>query len=61
MTQTLQNLLYLAAAGVILIAGFFILRFALKLAWKIVRLALIMLSLLLVAGFFLGYIDIIIK
>jgi hypothetical protein len=44
----------LALAGMIILAGVFILRWALKFAWKIVRVTLILLSLILVAGYFLG-------
>jgi len=61
MTETIQNILYLVAAGLILIAGVFILRGVLKLAWKIVRVGLIILSLLLIAGYFLGVLDIAIR
>jgi hypothetical protein len=61
MTETIQNILYLVAAGLILIAGVFILRGVLKLAWKIVRVGLIILSLLLIAGYFLGFLDIAIR
>jgi predicted aspartyl protease len=58
MTETFQNILYLVAAGVLLFAGVFMLRFILKLAWKVIRLAMIVLSLLLIAGYFLGFLDI---
>jgi len=49
-----QNMGSLALAGMIILAGVFILRWALKFAWKIVRVTLILLSLILVAGYFLG-------
>jgi hypothetical protein len=55
-----QNMGSLALAGMIILAGFFILRWALKFVWKIVRVALILLLLILVAGYFLGLMDIII-
>jgi hypothetical protein len=57
MDLTFQNILQLALAGVIVIAGIFILRFLLKFAWKILRVALILLTVILVAGYFLGLID----
>ena len=56
-----QNMGSVALAGMIILAGFFILRWALKFAWKIVRVALILLSLILVAGYFLGLLDVIIR
>ncbi len=58
MTTTIQNILYVVLAGVLVIAGVFLLRFAFKFAWKFVRMALILLSLLLIAGYFLGFLDI---
>jgi hypothetical protein len=61
MTATLQNILTFLAAGALLVAALVVLRFVLKLTWKIVRVALVLLSLLLLAGYFLGYIDIIIQ
>lgn len=57
MDLTFQNILQLALAGVIVIAGIFILRFLLKFAWKILRVALILLSVILVASYFLGFLD----
>ena len=56
-----QNIGYLALAGIIFLAGVFILRWVLKFAWKIVRVALILLSVILVAGYFLGLLDVIIR
>jgi hypothetical protein len=61
MTATLQNILTFLAAGALLVAALVVLRFVLKLTWKIVRVALVLLSLLLLAGYFLGYIDIILQ
>lgn len=61
MEITFQNLLYLALAGIILFGGVLFLRFMLKFAWKIVRVALILISVILAAGYFLGYLDIIIR
>jgi hypothetical protein len=56
-----QNIYVLALAGIILLIGMFILRWVLKFAWKIVRVALILLSVILVAGYFLGMLDVIIR
>ena len=59
MAITFETIIYLALAGVILCAGFLILRFVLKFAWKIIRVALILISVILVAGYLLGFLDII--
>lgn len=56
---TFDSIIYLALAGVLLLAGIFILRFVLKFAWKLIRVALILISVLLVAGYLLGFLDII--
>jgi hypothetical protein len=56
-----QNMGSLALAGVIILAGVFILRWALKFVWKIVRVTLILLLLVLAAGYFLGLLDLIIR
>jgi hypothetical protein len=61
MSATVQNILKIVAAGVALLAGFVVLRFVLKLAWKVIRVVLIVLSLLVAAGYFLGYLDIVFK
>jgi len=58
MDTTLQNLLFLVIAGSLLVVGFFLLRLILKLAWKLVRVALIVISLFLIAGYFFGLLDI---
>lgn len=58
MSVSLQNILYLVAAGAILLAGVFILRFLLKFAWRFVRVALILLSLVLLAGYIFGFLEI---
>ncbi len=55
---TFDTIIYLALAGVILFAGVLMLRFVLKFAWKIIRVALILLSVILVAGYLLGFLDI---
>ncbi len=61
MSATVQTILKFAAAGAALVVGFVVLRFVLKLAWKVIRVVLIVLSLLLAAGYFLGYLDIVLK
>jgi len=58
MTLNLENILYLIAAGVLLFAGVFILRFIAKFAWKFIRVALIILSILLISGYLMGFLDI---
>lgn len=57
MNTTVQNILVVITAGVILFAGVFIFRVVLKVAWKIIRTALIVVSTLLIAGYFLGFLD----
>lgn len=61
MSETIKNILPILAAGVVLFLGVFILRFVLRFAWKFVRAALIVLSLLLIAGYFFGIFDIVIN
>jgi len=61
MKNIFQNLPSLAVIGAALLAGLFIVRFFLKFAWKFVRVALILISTVLIAGYFLGYLDIIIR
>jgi len=56
----LDNLWSLALAGVILFVVVFILRLVLKFAWKIVRVVLVLISVILVAGHFLGFLEIIV-
>lgn len=60
MSETINNILSIVIVGVVLFLGVFILRFVLRLAWKFVRAALVILSLILIAGYFLGFFDIII-
>ena len=50
MTLSLQNSLYLIGAGLFLLVGVFVLHFILKIAWRVVRVALILLSLVLSWG-----------
>ena len=58
MLDNLENILYIIAAGVLLFAGIFIMRNVIKVAWKIVRAALIILAILMIVGYFLGFVDI---
>lgn len=58
MTQTFQNIISLVGAGLLLLVGVFVLRFLFKIAWRVVRAALILLSLVLLAGYLLGFLDI---
>jgi hypothetical protein len=58
MTFSLQNILYLIGAGLLLLVGVFVLRFLLKTAWRVVRVALILLSLVLLAGYLFGIVEI---
>jgi len=58
MTANIENILYIVAAIVLLFAGIFILRNVVKIAWKIARVVFIILAILLIAGYFLGFVDI---
>ena len=58
MADNLKNILYIIAAGVLLFAGIFILRNVLQIAWKVARSILIILAILLIAGYFLGFVNI---
>ena len=58
MTESLHNIIYLVAAGVILFIGVFVLRGVLKVVWKIVRIALILFAVLMVLGVAFGYLNI---
>jgi len=58
MTANFENILYIVAAIVLLFAGIFILRNVVKIAWKIARVVFIMLAILLIAGYFLGFVNI---
>jgi hypothetical protein len=57
MNETLQNILTIAAAVAALLVGVFVLRGVFKLVWKIVRVGLILLVIVLIAGYFLGFIN----
>jgi hypothetical protein len=58
MSDSVETILSVVLAGVLLIAGVFILNFFIKFAWKVLRFALIALVLLLITGVLLGVIDI---
>ena len=58
MTANIENILCIVAAIVLLFAGIFILRNVVKIAWKIARVVFIMLAILLIAGYFLGFVNI---
>ena len=58
MSASFENILYIIAAVVLLFAGIFILRNVLKIAWKFTRFVLIILAILLIAGYILGFVDI---
>jgi multisubunit Na+/H+ antiporter MnhC subunit len=58
MELTFENISYLVLAGAALLAGVFSLRFVFKLARKIIRLALILIGVALVAGCVLGILNI---
>lgn len=58
MIFSLQNILTLITAGILLLVGVFILRFLFKIAWRFLRVALILLSLVLLAGVLFGFLEI---
>jgi len=58
MSEMVENIFTIIAAGLLLLAGVFILRFVIRLAWKFVRTALIILAVIIIAGYFFGIFDI---
>jgi len=58
MVFNLQNIIYLVGAGLLLLVGVFALRFLFKIAWRVARVALILLSLVLLAGYLFGVVEI---
>lgn len=58
MSNSVETILSIVLAGVLLIAGVFILNFVIKFAWKVFRFALIALAVLIIAGLALGIIEI---
>ncbi len=61
MTESLHNIIYLIAAGVILFVGVFVLRGVFKVVWKIIRIGLILFAALMIAGFLFGFLNISIR
>jgi lysylphosphatidylglycerol synthetase-like protein (DUF2156 family) len=59
MNLTFQNIPNLVLVGAALLAVIFGLRFLFKLAWRLVRVALIVISVVLAAGYFLGFLEMI--
>lgn len=57
MNETLQYILTIAAISAALVVGVFILRGIFKLIWKIVRVGLILLVIVLIASYFFGFIN----
>ncbi len=58
MSEAVKNILYIIAGGILLVVGVVLFRVILKFAWKVVRVFLLVLSVLLVAGYFFGFLDI---
>jgi hypothetical protein len=58
MSEMVNIIFTIIAAGLVLLAGVFIFRFVIRLAWKFVRTALIILSVIMIAGYFFGIFDI---
>jgi energy-coupling factor transporter transmembrane protein EcfT len=58
MSEALQNILYVISGGILLLVGVVFLRFVLRFTWKIVRVVLLLLSVLLIMGYFFGFLDI---
>jgi len=57
MDLSFYNIFHLALAGASLLASLLALRFIFKFARKIIRIALLLISGVLVAGYFLGFLD----
>jgi hypothetical protein len=57
MMNNLPGYLYWIAAVVLLFIGVYVLRFILKFAWKIIRVILIVLGMILVAGYAFGFLE----
>ncbi|MDY6866473.1 MAG: hypothetical protein SVT56_00980 [Chloroflexota bacterium] len=58
MSEVVKNVLYIIAGGILLVVGVVLFRVILKFAWKVVRVILLLLSVLLVAGYYFGFLDI---
>jgi energy-coupling factor transporter transmembrane protein EcfT len=59
--MTLKTIYTLAIVAAILVAGFFLGRHVFKFAWKLIRVALIIIAILIVVGYLTGFLDIIIR
>jgi len=57
MMNNIPGYLYWIAAVVLLFIGVYVLRFILKFAWKFIRVILIMLGIILVAGYAFGFLE----
>ena len=55
MDITFQNLFSLTLIGAALLAGLLALRWIFRFAWKIIRVALIVISIILIASYLLGF------
>ncbi len=58
MSEAIKIVLYVIAGGILLVVGVVLFRVILKFAWKVVRVLLLLLSILLIAGYFFGVLDI---
>jgi hypothetical protein len=58
MMNDLPNVIYWFGAGVLLFGGVFLLRFILKFTWKFIRVFLIITAVVLLAGYFFGFLEI---
>jgi len=61
MHSILENITSIVITGVSILVGVMILRFVLKFAWRFIRAALIVLSLVMLAGYFLGVFDFVLR
>ncbi len=57
MIESLPNLPYLLAGIALVGIALFALRGVIKIAWKVLRIVLILLGILAIAGVFFGYLD----
>gem|GEM_PF-1885713 len=60
-TMPLKTIYSLAIVAAVLLAGFFLRRYVFKFAWKLIRVALIIIAILVVVGYLTGFLDIIIR
>jgi hypothetical protein len=58
MMNNVPNFLYWIAAGALLFGGVFLLRAILKFTWKFLRVILIVFAVVLLAGYFFGFLEI---